>query len=117
MVPAARRVVHTVGVPSPELPITRHHILPDRTIPSSRTSCRSVAKPAIWMPCERMLTPLPAESACWDLLRAILVTIRGMVLHRATTVRRVIIRIRTNPCISKRWTLIPIRNHRHPCMT
>lgn len=70
------------------------------------------------MLCERMLTPLPAVSAYWDLLRVILATIRDMV-HRQgiTATSRVTIRIRTNRYISKRWTLIPIRNRRHPCTT
>lgn len=69
------------------------------------------------MPCERMLMPLLVELACWVLLRAIPVIIRDMVHHQGITDHRVTIRIRTNRYISKRWTLIPIRNHRRPCTT
>uniref|UniRef100_A0A8D8J132 (northern house mosquito) hypothetical protein n=1 Tax=Culex pipiens TaxID=7175 RepID=A0A8D8J132_CULPI len=115
---AAHQAVPTVGVRSPVLPTIRHRILLDRTIPSSRTSCRSVVKPATWTPCEHMLTQRPVVSACWDLHRAILVIIRDMDLHRDITAdRRATIRIRTNRCTSKRWTSIRIRNHPRRCTT
>lgn len=55
------RVVRLVGVHSKVVPIIRRPTSLVHIIPSSRISCKSVAKPAIWMPFERTLMRLLVE--------------------------------------------------------
>lgn len=106
-------VARLVGVHSRDLPIIHRRTHPGRTIPSSKTSCKSVAKRATWMPCERMLMPLLAVWV-WD--HRILGTTRAMD-HLPDTTDRPTTLTPTNRCISKRWTLIRTRNLRRRCMT